>query len=67
MEKKNLKEPEILLLINKSLQEVKGSQPIETIKKKYLEREGVISQFFQQVSQEKDLAKKKRLGSLINQ
>jgi hypothetical protein len=66
MEKKNLEESEILLLIGKSLQETKNSQQVEVIKKKYLEKGGVISQLFKQVGQEKDLVRKKRLGSLIN-
>ena len=66
MKKKNLEESEILLLIDKSLQETKSSQQVEVIKKKYLEKGGVISQLFKQVSQEKDLVRKKRLGSLIN-
>jgi type II secretory pathway predicted ATPase ExeA len=66
MEEKKLEESEIILLIDKSLKEVKISRQIKIIKKKYLEKEGIIPQLFQQLSQQKDLAKKKGLGSLIN-
>ena len=39
---------------------------IETIKKKYLEKGGIIFQLFQQIAQEKNLEQKKKLGNLVN-
>ena len=66
-EKKEIvSEEKINELTKKSLQEVQNFSEIETIKKKYLEKGGVISQLFQQIGQEKDLIKKKKLGNLIN-
>ena len=59
-------EQEINILIKKSFQEAENVFEIAIVKKKYLEKEGIISQLFQQISQEKDLEKKKKLGSLIN-
>jgi phenylalanyl-tRNA synthetase alpha chain len=59
-------EKEINILIEKSLQEMENFSEIETVKKKYLEKEGIIPQLFQQIGQEKDLERKKKLGSLIN-
>ena len=53
-----INEKEISTLEEKSLSEAKNFSEVEIIKKKYLEKGGIISQFFQQVSQEKDLAKK---------
>jgi len=66
-EKKEIvSEEKINELAKKSLQEVQNFSELETIKKKYLEKGGVISQLFQQIGQEKDLIKKKKLGNLIN-
>jgi len=66
-EKKEIvSEEKINELTKKSLQEVQNFSEIETIKKKYLEKGGVISQLFQQIGQEEDLIKKKKLGNLIN-
>ena len=66
-EKKEIvSEEKINELAKKSLQEVQNFSELETIKKKYLEKGGVISQLFQQISQEEDLIKKKKLGNLIN-
>jgi len=59
-------EKEIKLLAKKSFQEAENFSEIEIVKKKYLEKGGIISQLFQQVIQEKDLEKKKMLGGLIN-
>lgn len=59
-------EEKISVLVEKSLQEAESFSEIEIVKKKYLEKGGIISQLFQQVSQEKDLVKKKKLGNLIN-
>jgi len=63
---KIVQEEEIDLLARKSLQEAQNFSEIETVKKKYLEKGGIISQLFQQIGQEKDLNKKKKLGNLIN-
>ena len=63
---KIVREEEINFLAKKSLQEAENFSEIEKIKKKYLSKGGIISQFFQQISQEKDLQKKKKLGELIN-
>jgi hypothetical protein len=60
--KKNIDKKEIILLAEKSFQEAENFSEIETIKKKYLAKGGLISHFFQQISQEKDLTKKKNLG-----
>jgi phenylalanyl-tRNA synthetase alpha chain len=60
-------EEEIVLLFKKTLKEIEDPLKLEFIKKEYLEKGGLISQFFQQISQEKDLERKKKLGSLINQ
>jgi len=66
-EKKEIvSEEKINELAKKSLQEVQNFSELETIKKKYLEKGGVISQLFQQIGQEEDLIKKKKLGNLIN-
>jgi len=66
-EKKEIvSEEKINELAKKSLQEVQNFSELETIKKKYLEKGGLISQLFQQIGQEKDLIKKKKLGNLIN-
>ena len=64
--KETVDEEEISALVKKSLQETENFAEIETVKKKYLEKGGIISQFFQQTGQTKDLVKKKKLGSLIN-
>jgi hypothetical protein len=63
---KIINEKEINDLAEKSLKEAENFPQIEIVKKKYLEKGGIISQLFQQVSQEKDLEKKKKLGGLIN-
>jgi len=66
-EKKEIvSEEKINELTKKSLQEVQNFSELETIKKKYLEKGGLISQLFQQIAQEEDLIKKKKLGNLIN-
>ena len=66
-EKKEIvSEEKINGLAKKSLQEVQNFSELETIKKKYLEKGGLISQLFQQIGQEEDLIKKKKLGNLIN-
>ena len=59
-------EKEINLLVEKSLQEAENLAEIPAVKKKYLERGGLISQFFQQLGQEKNPNKKKKMGGLIN-
>ena len=64
--KQTISEKEINLLAEKSLKEAENLSELETIKKKYLEKGGVISQLFQQIGQEEDLIKKKKLGNLIN-
>jgi len=64
--KEIVSEEKINDLAKKSLQEVQNFSELETIKKKYLEKGGLISQLFQQIGQEKDLIKKKKLGNLIN-
>ena len=64
--KEIVSEEKINDLAKKSLQEVQNFSELETIKKKYLEKGGIISQLFQQIGQEKDLIKKKKLGNLIN-
>ncbi len=53
--KKELTEKEIEILIKKSFQETEKSLEIGEIKKKYLEKGGLIPQFFQQIVLEKDL------------
>ncbi|CAJ0824632.1 524_t:CDS:1 [Entrophospora sp. SA101] len=63
--KKLISEKEIIILAEKSLKETENSLEVEIIKEKYLEKGGIISQLFQQISQEGNLEKKK-LGSLIN-
>jgi len=63
---KTVREEEINFLAKKSLQEAENFSEIEKIKKKYLSKGGLISQLFQQISQEKDLEKKRKLGGLIN-
>jgi len=64
--KQTISEKEIKLLAKKSFQEAENFSEIEIVKKKYLEKGGIISQLFQQVTQEKELEKKKILGKLIN-
>jgi len=64
--KQTISEKQINLLAEKSLKEAKNFSELETVKKKYLEKGGLISQLFQQIGQEKDLIKKKKLGNLIN-
>jgi hypothetical protein len=64
--KKLIGEKEIIILTEKSLKEVENFLELEIVKKKYLEKGGLVSQFFQQISQEEDPEKKKKLGSLIN-
>ena len=64
--KQNISEKQINLLAKKSLKEVENFFEIETIKKNYLEKGGIIFQLFQQISQEEDPIKKKKLGNLIN-
>ena len=64
--KKLISEKEISILAENSLKEAENFLEVEIIKKKYLEKGGVVSQLFQQISQEEDLEKKKKLGSLIN-
>ena len=59
-------EKEITLLIKKSLKEVENSQEIEAIKKNYLGKGGIISQILQQIAQETDSEKKKKIGTLVN-
>ena len=59
-------EQKIILLIKESLEEVEKSSDLSLTKKKYLGKQGLIFQFLQQLIQEKDLEKKKRLGFLIN-
>jgi phenylalanyl-tRNA synthetase alpha chain len=69
MSKKNKKvinEEEINKLFEKSLRELENPSKKEFVKKEYLEKEGIISQLFQQISQEKELEKRKKIGSLIN-
>ncbi|MCE8167835.1 MAG: phenylalanine--tRNA ligase subunit alpha [Candidatus Moeniiplasma glomeromycotorum] len=63
---KIIDEKEISTWIEKSFQEAENYSELEIIKKKYLGKGGLISQFFQQISQEKDLTKKKKIGYLIN-
>jgi len=63
---KTVREEEINFLAKKSLQKAENFSEIEKIKKKYLSKGGLISQLFQQISQEKDLEKKRKLGGLIN-
>ena len=66
-EKKEIvSEEKINELAKKSFQEVQNFSEMEITKKKYLEKGGAISQLFQQISQEEDLIKKKKLGNLIN-
>ena len=64
--KEIISEEEINVLVQKSSLETDNFSEIETIKKKYLEKGGIIYQLFQQLGQEKDLAKKKKVGNLIN-
>jgi len=64
--KKSIDEKEISTLVEKSLQEAKNFSEIEIVKKKYLEKGGIISSLFQQISQEEDRERKKILGGLIN-
>jgi phenylalanyl-tRNA synthetase alpha chain len=69
MSKKNKKvinEEEINKLFEKSLRELENPSKKEFVKKEHLEKEGIISQLFQQISQEKELEKRKKIGSLIN-
>ncbi|CAG8670015.1 2053_t:CDS:2 [Ambispora gerdemannii] len=56
-----ISEKEIDILAEKSLREAKNFSNVEIIRKKYLEKGGVISQLFQQISQERDLDKRKKL------
>lgn len=49
-----------------SLQELENITELATVKKKYLGKDGLILQFLQQLVQEKDLEKRKKLGVLIN-
>lgn len=63
---KIITEKEITLLIKKSLKEIENSQEIEVIKKNYLEKGGIISQVLQQIAQETDPEKKKKIGTLVN-
>ncbi|CAI2162899.1 17018_t:CDS:2 [Funneliformis geosporum] len=63
--KETVNEEEIRTLVKKSLQETENFAELETVKKKYLEKGGTISQLFQQVSQTKDLAQKKKLGKKV--
>jgi len=65
--KEIISEEEINVLVQKSSLEADNFSEIETVKKKYLERGGIISQLFQQLGQEKDLTKKKKLGNLVNE
>jgi phenylalanyl-tRNA synthetase alpha chain len=64
--KKVINEEEINKLFEKSLRELENPSKKEFVKKEYLEKEGIISQLFQQISQEKELEKRKKIGSLIN-
>jgi phenylalanyl-tRNA synthetase alpha chain len=64
--KETVNEEKINVLAKKSLQEVENFSEIEAVKKKYLEKGGIISQLFQQIGLEKDLAKKRKIGNLIN-
>lgn len=64
--KETISEEKINVLAEQSLQEVQNFAEIVAVKKKYLEKGGIISQFFQQIGQEKDLIKKKKFGNLIN-
>ena len=65
--KKKLTREEISLIIKNSLIEAENSKQPEVIKKEYLEKGGVSSQFLQELTHENNLEKKKKLGSLINQ
>jgi len=58
---KGLTEEEISLIIENSLAEVNNSRQPEIIKKKYLEKGGIISQLLQQIVQENNLEKKRNL------
>ncbi|MEG7978819.1 MAG: hypothetical protein NY202_02760 [Mollicutes bacterium UO1] len=64
--KKIIDKKEIGVLVEKSLQEAENFSEIELVKKKYLEKGGIISNLFQQISQKKDREQKKILGGLIN-
>ena len=64
--KETVNEEKINTLIEKSLQEIDNFSEIGAVKKKYLEKEGIIFQLFQQISQEKNLEQKKKLGNLVN-
>lgn len=64
--KKIISEEEINILFAKSLRELENCSKTELIKKEYLEKGGLISQFFQQISQERELEKRKKIGNLIN-
>jgi hypothetical protein len=61
-----------IILINKkkSFEEIKkieGDSEIINFKKKYLEKEGIISKIFREVIGEKSLSLKKELFFLINE
>lgn len=63
---KTINEEEINKLFEKSLRELENPSKTELIKKEYLEKEGIISQLFLQISQEKELERKKKIGGLVN-
>jgi len=65
--KQSISEKEISILAEKSLKESENALEVKIIKKKYLEKGGIIPQLFQQVGQEKDLVRKKKLGNLVNE
>ncbi|WNE40503.1 MAG: Phenylalanine--tRNA ligase alpha subunit [Mycoplasmataceae bacterium] len=63
---KIISKEEINILFAKSLRELESCSKTELIKKEYLEKGGLISQFFQQISQEREIEKRKKIGNLIN-
>ena len=65
MQKENSNEKKNGLLIKQSFEDLE-KENIQIIKKKYLGKNGIISQSLQEISQEKNLKRKKKLGILIN-
>jgi phenylalanyl-tRNA synthetase alpha chain len=64
--KEKLDQETIIILEKNSLVELEEFSVLEAIKKKYLGKNGLISQFLHQLAQEEDLTKKKNLGILVN-
>jgi len=66
MKEKNLTHEKILVIAKKSLKEIEENSKIIIIKKKYLGKDGIITQLFKQISLEKNNEKRKKIGDLLN-